>query len=151
VIYSHDDIVWTSGAVFRPDWYRRYVFPNLKMLWEPLLEAGKKILFISDGDYTEFVDDIVACGAYGFFMEPLTDMAYVARKYGKTHVIIGNADTRALLSGDRGRIRAEVQRCMDIGRDCPGWFMGVTNMIPPNTPVESALYYNEVYEELCRR
>lgn len=28
---------------------------------------------------------------------------------------------------------------------------GVTNVIPANTPVESALYYNEVYQKLSRR
>ena len=27
----------------------------------------------------------------------------------------------------------------------------VGNHIPPNTPVENALYYNQVYEELCWR
>ena len=48
-------------------------------------------------------------------------------------------------------IRAEVQRCMDIGKSCPGFFMAVGNHIPANTPVENALYYNEVYEELARR
>jgi len=66
-------------------------------------------------------------------------------------VIIGNADTRILLMGTREEIRTEVERCLSIGRHCPGYFMGVTNMIPPNTPIESALYYNEVYEELSRR
>lgn len=40
---------------------------------------------------------------------------------------------------------------MSVGRRCPGFFLGVTNMIPPNTPVESALYYNRVYEALSRR
>jgi hypothetical protein len=29
--------------------------------------------------------------------------------------------------------------------------MAVGNHIPPNTPVESALYYNQVYEELRER
>jgi hypothetical protein len=29
--------------------------------------------------------------------------------------------------------------------------MSVSNMIPANTPVENALYYNEVYQELSRR
>ena len=32
-----------------------------------------------------------------------------------------------------------------------GFFMAVGNHIPANTPVENALYYNEVYEELSRR
>ena len=151
LISSHDDIVWTAGAIFAPEWYRRYIFPNLKKLYAPLIAAGKKVLFLSDGDYTEFVDDLVGCGVHGFFMEPLTDMRYVAEKYGKTHFFIGNVDTRILLRGDKPAIRAEVERCMAIGRKCPGFFIGVTNMIPANTPVDSALYYNEVYLELSRR
>ncbi len=78
-------------------------------------------------------------------------MAYVADKYGRSHVFIGNADTRILLSGAREEIRAEVERCMAIGKGCPGFFMAVGNHIPANTPVENALYYNQVYEELSRR
>ncbi|HUT37130.1 MAG TPA: uroporphyrinogen decarboxylase family protein [Planctomycetota bacterium] len=151
VIYSHDDIVWTSGAIFRPEWYRRYVFPNLRRHYEPLVARGKKIIFVSDGDYTEFVDDIAACGVAGFFFEPLTDLRVLAERYGKTHVLIGNVDTRVLLSGSKVRIRAEVERCVATGRSCPGYFIGVTNMIPANTPVWAALYYNEVYERLSRR
>jgi uroporphyrinogen-III decarboxylase len=151
VVMVHDDIVWTSGAIFHPDWYREYVFPNMKRQLAPCVEAGKIILFTSDGDYTDFVDDIADCGASGFVIEPLTDMKYIADKYGQTHSFIGNADTRILLSGTKEQIRAEVQRCMDIGKDCPGFFMAVGNHIPPNTPVENALYYNECYETLGQR
>jgi len=151
VIYSHDDIVWSAGPAIRPAWYRRYIFPHYQRYWAPLLEAGKKPIFVSDGNYTEFIDDIAACGAQGFFLEPLTDLAYLTERYGRTHIIVGNADTRILLRGNRREIRQEVERCMRLGRDCPGFFMSVTNMIPANTPVESALYYNQVYEELRER
>ncbi len=151
VVYSHDDLVWKAGPFLRPDWYRRYVFPNLKRYWAPLLEAGKKVVFICDGNYTEFIDDAARAGASGFFLEVHTDMRKIAERYGKTHFFIGNADTRVLLSGTREDIRAEVERCMVVGKSCPGFIMGVTNMIPANTPVENALYYNQVYEELSRR
>jgi hypothetical protein len=151
VVMVHDDIVWTSGAFMHPDWYRKYVFPNYRKYFAPLIESGKKIIYTSDGTYTEFIDDIAACGVNGFVMEPTTDMKYIAEKYGKTHAFIGNADTRILLSGTKEAIRAEVQRCMDIGKHCPGYFMAVGNHIPPNTPVENALYYNEVYEQLSKR
>jgi len=147
----HDDIVWTSGSFLPPAWYREYVFPNYKKLFAPLREAGKKIMFTSDGNYTAFVDDIAACGVNGFVLEPMTDMAYIAEKYGKTHAFIGNADTRVLLSGTKEEIRDEVKRCMDIGKGCPGFFMAVGNHIPANTPVGSALYYNECYEKLSGR
>lgn len=151
VVMVHDDIVWTSGAFLHPDWYHTFVFPNYNKYLAPLLDSGKKIMYTSDGTYTEFIDDIAACGVHGFVMEPTTDMKYIADKYGKTHAFVGNADTRILLSGTKEAIRAEVQRCMDIGKSCPGYFMAVGNHIPPNTPVENALYYNEVYEQLSRR
>jgi hypothetical protein len=148
VVWSHDDIVWAAGPVFRPDWYREYIFPNYERFYAPLIEAGKKVLFVSDGNYTPLLDDIAATGVHGFFFEPLTDLETVVERYGQTHVIIGNADTRVLLRRDRDAIRREVERCMRLGRSCPGYFMGVTNMIPANTPVESALAYYDTYEEL---
>jgi uroporphyrinogen-III decarboxylase len=108
-------------------------------------------MYTSDGDYTAFIDDIAATGVHGFILEPLTDMAYLAARYGRTHAFIGNVDTRVLLLGKRPQIRAEVERCMAIGKACPGFFLAVGNHIPPNTPVDNCLYYNEVYEELSRR
>ena len=151
VVMIHDDIVWTEGAFIAPEWYRKFVFPNYKKLFAPLIESGKKLIYTSDGTYTEFVDDIAACGVHGFVLEPTTDMQYVADKYGKTHAFIGNADTRILLSGTKEDIYNEVKRCMDIGKKYPGFFMAVGNHIPANTPVDNALYYNEIYEKMSKR
>jgi uroporphyrinogen-III decarboxylase len=148
VVMVHDDIVWSSGPFIRPAWYREYVFPNYVKYFTPLLESGKKIMYTSDGNFNAFIDDIAETGVHGFIFEPMTSLDYIVEKYGQTHVIIGNADTRILLNGTRGQIRAEVERCMALGRNCPGFFMAVGNHIPPNTPVENALYYNQVYEEL---
>ncbi|MBN1877579.1 MAG: hypothetical protein JXA33_25375 [Anaerolineae bacterium] len=151
VVMVHDDIVWSAGPFISPRWYRQYVFPNYKKLFAPLRESGKKIMYTSDGDYTKFIDDIADCGVHGFVLEPWTDMAYIAAKYGQTHVFIGNADTRILLSGTQASIRAEVERCMALGKGCPGFFLAVGNHIPPNTPTENVLYYQQMYEELSVR
>ncbi len=151
LVMIHDDIAWTSGPFISPDWYRRFVFPAYRRLFAALIDTGKKIIFTSDGDYTLFLDDLAACGVHGFVLEPATDMRLLAEKFGRTHVLIGNADTRVLLYGSRSQIRAEVERCIDVGKSCPGYFLAVGNHIPPNTPVENALYYNEVYEKMSRR
>ena len=151
LVSIHDDIVWSSGPFIHPDWYRRFVFPIYEKLFAPLQEAGKKILFICDGCYDAFVDDVAACGVNGFVMEPLTNLAAMAQRYGKTHVLVGNADTRVLLQGAKQDIYDEVKRCMDIGRNCPGFIMAVGNHIPSNTPVENALFYNDCYKRLSRR
>ncbi len=151
VFITHDDIVWTSGAIFRPEFYRSYVFPNFKRYWDCLKDAGKKVLFCSDGNYTQFVDDLAAAGADGFIFEPTTDLAHVVARYGRTHVIIGNADCRILTFGTARDVAKEVRRCMAAGRSCPGFFFAVANHIPPNVPVENADACIEAYRRLRQR
>jgi len=151
LIMVHDDLTWTSGPFANPAWYREFVFPTLKDCISPLVESGKKVAFTCDGDFAMFIDDIVGLGVHGFVMEPATDMAYIAEKYSKTHFFIGNADTRVLAYGSKEDIANEVRRCMDIGKNCPGFFMAVGNHIPPNTPVDNVLWYNECYERMSKR
>lgn len=151
VVMVHDDIVWTSGKFTHSNWYRKYIFQNYLKLLSPLQQAKKIILFTSDGNYTEFIDDIAACGINGFVLEPSTDMELIATKYGQTHSFIGNADCRVLTYGTKSDIRIEVERCLSIGRDCPGYIFATGNHIPSNVPVENAIYYNEVFEELSYR
>ena len=137
----HDDIVWTSGAVCNPEWYRKYIFPRYKKLWAILKERNIKILYCSDGDFNEFIDDIAEAGADGFIFEPVTSLETIAEKYGKTHIIMGNVDCRVLTFGNKKDIEKEVNRCLDIGKDCPGYFLVAGNHIPANIPLDNAKYY----------
>ncbi len=151
VYHTHDDMAWTAGGIFSPEFYRQYVFPNYKRYWDCNKDAGKKILFTSDGNYTQYVDDIAAAGADGFVFEPMTDLEYVVRRYGRTHVIIGNADTRILTFGGRQEVYDEVKRCLDLGRDCPGYFFAVGNHIPANVPIENADACMDAYIQMRKR
>ena len=151
VFLTHDDMVWTAGPIFRPEFYRTYIFPNYKRYWDRLKDAGKKVLFCSDGNFTACVDDLAAAGADGFIFEPTTDLELIARKYGRTHVIIGNADTRVLTFGTPDDVRREVKRCMDLGRACPGYFFAVGNHIPPNVPIANADACIETYQGMRHR
>jgi hypothetical protein len=151
IFHTHDDMVWTAGGIFSPEFYRKYVFPNYKRYWDAARDAGKKVLFTSDGNYTQYVDDLVAAGAGGFIFEPTTDLAYICRAYGQTHVIIGNADCRILTFGTAQDVYKEVQRCMDLGRGCPGYFFAVGNHIPPNVPIENADACIDAYLSMRKR
>jgi len=75
----------------------------------------------------------------------------VCGKFGKTHSIMGNVDVRPLTFGTKADIRAEVERCMAVGKDCPGYWMVCSGHLPSNVPVENALYYNDCYMELRDR
>jgi hypothetical protein len=147
----HDDIVWSNGAVFHPDWYRKYIFPRYKKLWTILKEKGMKVIFCSDGNFTEFIDDIANAGADGFIFEPMTDLDYIVEKYGKTKIIMGNVDCRVLTWGSRHEIEQEVTRCIIPGKKCPGFFIAVGNHIPSNVPLENILYYFDLVEKHGKR
>ncbi|MFH2069058.1 MAG: hypothetical protein ABII89_06325 [Candidatus Omnitrophota bacterium] len=76
-------MVWTNGAIFKPEWYRKYIFPRYQKLWRPLKEAEIKVLLCSDGNFTKFVDDVAAAGADGSVFEPPADLEYIVSRYGK--------------------------------------------------------------------
>jgi hypothetical protein len=152
VFMCHDDMVWSQGPFMRPDFYRRAVFPRYKELWSVLKKAGKIVLFTSDGNYTEFLDDIAEAGADGFCFEPMVDLGTVVRRFGGTHVIMGSkVDCRTLTFATKDRIRAEVDATLELAVGCPGFMVAVGNHIPNNMPVENALFYFDYLSRNWRR
>ena len=68
VVMVHDDFVWSSGAIFRPAWYREYVFPNYKKYMAPLIESGKRVMFLENccyGNETMMIYRMVREGVFG--------------------------------------------------------------------------------------
>ena len=99
-----------------------------------------------------FLDDVAEAGADGFIFEPMVDFNDVCERFGKTHIIIGsNVDCRTLTFGTRDQVEAEVRKTFDIGKDCPGFVMAIGNHIPSNVPVDIALFYLDLVEELRER
>ena len=151
VVTSHDDICMTRGAVCSPEWLEDMIYPHYRRFWNIVRSTGKKVLFISDGRVNPVADAVFDCGADGIFAEPHTELTAIIEKYGRTKVIIGNVDTRVISYQDRAAIEAEVQRCVAMGRDAPGYFMGVTNEITYNAPVENVKAYFELRDQYCAR
>jgi hypothetical protein len=142
VFICHDDMVWSSGPFMHPDFYRRAIFPRYRRLWQVLKDAGKKVLYCSDGQWTMFLEDVARAGADGFIFEPMTSFDEAAERFGRTHALVGSkVDCRTLTFGGREAIRAEVDSSLARGLDCPGWIAAVGNHIAPNVPVDNALFY----------
>jgi hypothetical protein len=142
VYIQHDDMVWSEGAFMAPAFYRSAIFPHYKRMWDALHDAGKIVLFCSDANFTEFVDDIAAAGADGFIFEPMTSLEVVVEKYGKSKVIMSSkVDCRTLTFNTPREIKHEVDETMKLAKGCPGFVFAVGNHIPSNIPVDNALFY----------
>lgn len=141
VFICHDDFVWSQGAFIQPEFYRKVIIPRYAELWKVLHQTGKKVLFCSDANWIEFLDDIVNAGADGLIFEPMMPLETVVERYGKTHVIISSkVDTRTLTFGTLKQIKQEVDATVKLVKNCPGFMFAVGNHIPSNVPVHNAQY-----------
>jgi len=147
----HDDMVWTQGPFMNPAFYRKYIFPRYKELWRPLRDAGKKVLYTSDGTFDMFIDELIEAGAHGFCFEPTNDLEMLVRRCGQTHALIGGADCRTLTFGSKADIEKELRWVFDVTKDCPGFMFATGNHFPANIPLENALFYFELIEKLGKR
>lgn len=135
VVIQHDDFVWTSGAFMNPDFYRTVIIPRYAELWKPIHEAGKKVLFCSDGDYSEFTKDVAEAGADGFIFEPCMDFKSMVDTFGKTHCLVGSCvDCRDLTFQKWDKVKADIDKTFEVLADCKGAIVAVGNHLPPNIP-----------------
>ncbi len=137
VVIQHDDFVWTSGAFMNPEVYRRVLIPMYGQMWKELKACGKKVLFCSDGTFTQFADDLAAAGADGFIFEPMTDWGAMTERFGKSHCLIGSdVDCRDLSYGTWETVRRKIDRTLELAKGCRGVILAVGNHLPANISEE---------------
>lgn len=132
-VIQHDDFVWTQGAFMHPNLYREIIIPAYAELWKPLHAAGKKVLFCSDGNYAEFVEDLAEAGADGFIFEPLVPFDFMAERYGRSHCLVGSAvDCNDMAFRSWEVVQASMDRTFALAEKCSGLIWAVGNHLPAN-------------------
>lgn len=145
----HDDLTMTSGPIFPPEWYRRHIFPHYPAIFEPVKEKGITLLFTSDGDCTEFVDDIFDAGADGLNFEYMVDLEMLVEKY-PDKVLIGNINSAILARGTREDIEKETRRCMEVGSHARRFVVNVSGQLTHDISIENLEYYLNLRKDLAR-
>jgi hypothetical protein len=142
LVLIHDDIAMQHGLVFHPDWYRRRLFPLYEQILAPLRsDTAIRVCFVSDGDYSILLPDLVALGFHGFLVNPNMDLNAIARAYGQDHFLVGNVDTAVLTFGTQDDVRREVQRCIADAQPCAAHFIKAMGDLPHNIPLANMQAY----------
>ena len=128
----------------------KYVFPRYEEYWSIVRDAGKHVVFASDGCLDAYADDVFACGSLGLFCEPYTNFKAIARKH-KDCFLAGEGDNRILMRNNPGEIRNMVLRMVETGRMTGGYMMFIGNHIPWNVPPEAIKRYLDLSDELAYR
>lgn len=152
VFIQHDDFVWASGPFMNPEIYRKIIIPRYAELWQPIHDAGKKVLFCSDGNFMELASDVAEAGADGFIFEPCNDFDFMVDNFGQTHCLIGSfVDCRDLVLGNWEKVKHDIHRTFQRLSDCQGAIVAVGNHLSPNIPEDMLdQYFEHVLPRLAR-
>ncbi len=130
VVYLGEDICDNRGPLARPDILRRHYFPHLKRAFEPLVDAGIRILWHVDGLAREIIPDLLAAGVGGFqgFQEELgmtlADYRALCSADGDPLLLVGSVSAvETMPFGTPDQVRADVERCIDTGQPDGGFVL----------------------------
>ena len=123
----------------------------LRACCEPLKRAGIKVIFHSDGNVMEILDDMIESGIDGLNpIEPIAgmDIAYLKKKYYKKLILVGNLDCSQILPlGTKEEVIEATKKCIRDASKGGGHFIGSSSEITPSTPLENILaFYRTIHE-----
>jgi len=147
LVYS--DIADSQATLFSPAFLHKELMPRLERLVAAWHSHGVKVIYHSDGNLWEVLDDLVATGIDGLNpLEPLSgmDAAAVRARYPRL-VLVGGVDASRLLAfGTPDEVRAEVRRLLQATKG-RGYLLGSSTEIHPGCAVENVLAMWEAARE----
>ena len=145
VVFTHDDLSMTTGPVFSPRFYERYIFPRYERIWEPLIDAGKRLVFISDGNIEPFLERLLEFPIAAIMFEnPATPFERVLATWGRAgRGFIGGISTQVLTNGTPEEVAEHTRGVIERGREHPGFVLSSCGGLHGNIPMANIRAYFE--------
>ena len=140
-VFCHDDLASAMGPICSPEWYDKYIFPRYVELWELVKRAGKKVIFVADGNMGLFLERLVEVGVDGVMLEnPATDFDLILKHFGDK-IVIGGVETNLLTFGTPESIEKCVLKLCEKTRDLPGFALSTPGGLHGNIPLQNLEAY----------
>ncbi len=144
LILVRDDSAATRGPILSPEWYRRRAFTWHRKIFAAVHAAGKKALYVSDGNYLPLLDDILANGPDGLYIEGTSmDPEELMSRAGRDMICLLKSNSRNTDHGTPEDIRRELLRIRDLHRTYPGMIMYRGGGAKPDNVAACEQYYRE--------
>lgn len=149
-IFVHDDLASATGPFFRPAWYDTSIFPHYAEILEDARNAGKKVIFVADGNMTAFLPKLVDAGIDGMMFEnPATPVEAVIEHFGQPdRFMIGGIETVTLTSGTPDDVRRMVFDLYEKVQHLPGFAIASCGGLHGNIPFENLEAYFDARVEI---
>jgi uroporphyrinogen decarboxylase len=139
VLWYSDDIAYASGLIVSPAVLQSLFFPWLRRIGGIAREAGKPLIYHSDGVLWDVMEEIIGCGVDALHpIEPKAmQLEDVKRLYGDRLCFVGHVDVDLLARGTEAEVRSQVRKNIQVARG--GYCVGSGNSIPEYVRLENYL------------
>jgi len=140
-VWVADDLGDSRREFFKPDLFRKYVFPFIAELVEYIDGLHVPVLLHSCGRIWSYLDDLAQTPIAA--VNPLQrtagmDLRSFKERYGKRFCIIGNIDSsRTLPFGTPADVATEVREAIDIAAPGGGYVLASDHSLHDGIPVEN--------------
>lgn len=144
LMFCGEDVCNNHGPMVSTSFLRKFYFPTVQMILEPLVEAGIRCIHHCDGDVRPVVDDFIRIGfsgLQGFQYELGIDLYELCQKRsisGKRLLLFtGLSVSRTLPFGTQEDIRDEIDYFIDATQGGQGMFLFTSNVTGVEVPPEN--------------
>ncbi|MGE5221604.1 MAG: uroporphyrinogen decarboxylase family protein [Omnitrophica WOR_2 bacterium] len=150
VVFCHDDLAMGDGPVFSPAYLEKYIFSRYEWIMEPVFRAGKKLIFVSDGNIDRLLERLLEFPIAGIMYEnPATSFERVLETWGKAgRGFIGGISTSILTNGTSEEVSRHTRQVIKQGRQYPGFIISSCGGLPGTIPLDNMLAYIQTRNEL---
>ena len=121
MIVIHDDIASTRGLMLSPQFLGERVFPWYGRIFDAIHEQGRKVLYISDGNYADALDSLLAMGTDGLYIESSSmPPEPFMRRAGRDKLFLIKTESRTVDMGTPQQIHDELAHLAKLHQEFPG-------------------------------
>jgi uroporphyrinogen decarboxylase len=96
--HNGDDLGTQTGSMFSRKTFQKILMPRMARLWSVYKDAGIPVIFHSCGNITEFIPDLIEIGLDVLEpVQPVMDLKYIKKEFGKYITFWGGIDTQKVL------------------------------------------------------
>lgn len=96
--HNGDDLGTQTGSMFSRKTFQKILKPRIARLWKVYKDAGLPVIFHSCGNITEFIPDLIEIGLDVLEpVQPVMDLKYIKKEFGKDITFWGGIDTQSVL------------------------------------------------------
>jgi len=154
VMFCGEDLCNQKGAMVSPEFLRRHYFPTVKLINEPLVNAGIRLIHHCDGDIRPVVQDFLDAGfsglqgfQYEYGVDPYELRRLRSSQGEELLFFTGLSVTYTLPFGSLEDVRREVEYLLDSTHGGKNMFLFTSNVtgveVPPENIMEAYRYLRE--------